>query len=124
MPRTSWIQTSMLTVVLGATLVAPAQASVPDAWITTKTKLALLTTEGVSAMAINVDTVSGRVTLHGTVRSTAEQAKAETVAQQIGGVQGVRNLLQVVAVQNERAVEGSDDVLTKRITQTMQADPA
>jgi osmotically-inducible protein OsmY len=124
MHRTFWIQASMLAVVLGAALAAPVGASMPDAWITTKAKLSLLTTEGVSAMAINVDTVSGRVTLHGTVRSAAEQMKAETVVQRINGVQGVRNLLQVVAVQDERVVEGSDGILTERITQTMQADPA
>jgi osmotically-inducible protein OsmY len=66
-----------------------------------KTKLALLTTAGVSGRAINVDTVFGRVTLHGTVRSAEEQAKAETVARQINGVQGVSNLLQVVAAADE-----------------------
>jgi osmotically-inducible protein OsmY len=33
-----------------------------------------------------VDTVFGRVTLHGTVRSAEEQAKAETIARQINGV--------------------------------------
>ncbi len=124
MHRTFWIQTSMLAVVLGAALAAPVGASMPDAWITTKAKLSLLTTEGVSAMAINVDTVSGRVTLHGTVRSAAEQVKAETVVQRINGVLGVRNLLQVVAVQDEQAVEGSDGILTERIAQTIQADPA
>jgi hypothetical protein len=37
-----------------------ASAATPDAWITTKTKLALLTTEGVSGTAIKVDTVLGR----------------------------------------------------------------
>src|SRR2546430_16776447 len=52
-----------------------------------------------------VDTVFGRVTLHGTVRSAAEQAKVETIAQHINGVQGVRNLLQVVAAPDERAVQ-------------------
>jgi osmotically-inducible protein OsmY len=89
-----------------------------------KTKLALLTTAGVSGMAINVDTVFGRVTLHGTVRSAAEQAKAETIAQHINGVQGVRNLLQVVAAPDEQAVQVADDALTERITQELQADPA
>ena len=33
-------------------LAAPATAATPDAWITTKTKLALLTTEGVSGTAM------------------------------------------------------------------------
>ena len=93
----SWIRSSALALVLGVVLAVPAGAAMPDAWITTKTTLALLTTAGVSGMAMNVDTVFGRVTLHGTVRSAEEQAKAETVARQIHGVQGVSNLLQVVA---------------------------
>jgi osmotically-inducible protein OsmY len=62
----------------------------PDAWITTKAKLTLLTTEGVSGMAIHVDTVLGRVTLYGKVHSAEEKAQAETIAQQIDGVKGVR----------------------------------
>ena len=36
-------------------LAAPATAATPDAWITTKTKLALLTTEGVSGTAMQGD---------------------------------------------------------------------
>ena len=78
MNGTSWIKSSVLAVVLGVALVAPVGAATPDAWITTKTKLALLTTEGVSGTAIHVDTVLGRVTLHGKVRSAEEKAKAET----------------------------------------------
>ena len=124
MNRTSWIKSSVFAMVLGAALVAPAGAATPDAWITTKTKLALLTTEGVSGTAIHVDTVLGRVTLHGKVRSAEEKAKAESVAQQIEGVQGVRNLLQVVAPQHGKAVQVSDDALKARIEKALQADPS
>jgi osmotically-inducible protein OsmY len=92
---TSWITSSLLAVVLGVALAAPAAAAMPDAWITTKTKLALLTTEGVSGTAIHVDTVLGRVTLYGQVGSAAEKATAERVTQQIDGVTGVRNLLRL-----------------------------
>src|SRR5262245_61708903 len=74
-------------------LVAPAMAAPPDAWITAKTKLALLTTEGVHATDVNVDTVNGQVTLHGKVQSAEEKDKAQTVAKRIDGVKGVRNLL-------------------------------
>jgi osmotically-inducible protein OsmY len=114
----------MLALVLGVVLAAPARAAMPDAWITTKTKLALLTTAGVRGRAINVDTVFGRVTLHGTVRSAKEQANAETVARQINGVQGVSNLLQVVAAPDEQAGQVADDALAERITQELHADPA
>jgi hyperosmotically inducible periplasmic protein len=124
MDRTSWIKSGLLAIALGAALTAPAWAATPDAWITTKTKLALLTTEGVSGTAIKVDTVVGRVTLHGKVRSTEEKAKAETVAQKIEGVQGVRNLLQVVAPRHEKAMQVSDDALKQRIGKALQADPS
>lgn len=122
MQRTSWIKSSLLAVVVGVALTVPAWAATPDAWITTKTKLALLTTEGVSGTAIKVDTVVGRVTLHGKVGSTAEKAKAETIAQKIDGVKSVHNLLQVVAPQHEQAVQVSDDALKERIEKALLAD--
>jgi osmotically-inducible protein OsmY len=111
-------------VVVGVALATPAGAATPDAWITTKTKLALLTTEGVSGTAIKVDTVVGRVTLHGKVGSTAEKTKAEGIAQQIDGVTSVQNLLQVVTPQHEKAVQVSDDALQQRIEKRLQADPS
>lgn len=124
MQRTSWIRSSLLAVVVGVALTVPAWAATPDAWITTKTKLALLTTEGVSGTAIKVDTVVGQVTLHGKVGSTEEKAKAETTAQKINGVKGVRNLLQVVAPQHEQAMQVSDDALKERIEKALLADPS
>ena len=102
----------------------PAGAATPDAWITTKIKLALLTTEGVSGTAIKVDTVAGQVTLYGKVHSAEEKAKAETIARKVDGVQGVRNLLQVVAPQHEKAMQVSDDDLKQRVEQALQADPS
>jgi hyperosmotically inducible protein len=113
---------SVLAVVLSVALAAPVVAATPDAWITTKTKLALLTTEGVSGTAIQVDTILGKVTLHGKVRSAEEKAKAEAVAQKIGGVQEVRNLLQVVSPQREKAVQLSDDALKQRVEKALQAN--
>lgn len=119
-----WIRYSVMAVVLGAALAAPAGAATPDAWITTKIKLALLTTEGVSGTAIKVDTVVGQVTLYGKVHSAEEKAKAETIAGKVEGVQGVRNLLQVVAPQHEKAMQVSDDDLKQRTEQALQADPS
>jgi hyperosmotically inducible protein len=117
-----WIRYSVMAVVLGAALAAPAGAATPDAWITTKIKLALLTTEGVSATAIKVDTIAGQVTLYGKVHSAEEKAKAETIARKVDGVKGVRNLLQVVAPQHEKAMQVSDDNLKQRVEQALQAD--
>ncbi|MFZ0888089.1 MAG: BON domain-containing protein [Candidatus Binataceae bacterium] len=122
-PSWMWIRLSVLAVVLGAALAAPAGAATPDAWITTKIKLALLTTEGVSGTAIKVDTVGGRVTLYGKASSAEEKAKAESIARQVAGVQDVRNLL-VVAPEHEKAMRLSDDDLKLRVEQALQADPS
>ena len=123
-PLWMWIRYSVMAVVLGAALAAPAAAATPDAWITTKIKLALLTTEGVSGTAIKVDTVVGQVTLYGKVHSAEEQAKAEDIARKVDGVQNVRNLLQVVAPEHEKAMQVSDDDLKQRVEQALQADPS
>lgn len=112
----------ILAALLSGGLVAPAFAAQPDAWITTKSKLALLTTEGVSATAVSVDTINQQVTLHGKVRSTEEKAKAETVVKAIDGVQGVRNLLEVVTPRHEKAVQRSDDDINKQVGKALKAD--
>jgi hypothetical protein len=55
-----------------------------------KTKIALMTTDNVSAADLNVDTVKGVVTLHGKVATEGEKAKAEQVAAKIDGVKSVK----------------------------------
>lgn len=115
---------ALLAAVLSGALAAPALAVQPDAWITTKSKLALMTTEGVSATAVSVDTVNQQVTLHGKVRSAEEKAKAETVVKTIDGVKGVRNLLEVVAPRHEKAVQRSDDDIKKQVNTALQAQPS
>jgi hyperosmotically inducible protein len=99
-------------------------ANTPDAWITTKTKISLMTTEGVHATSVNVDTVDGRVTLAGTVPSAAEKAKAEQVARTVSGVKDVRNLLQVVPAAQEKAVSTSDAEIKDRAAAALKDDPA
>jgi hyperosmotically inducible protein len=114
---------ALLTGALGLVLLGgPAKAATPDAWITTKAKMALLTTEGVSATAVNVDTVDGQVTLHGKVGSEAEKAKAEDAVKRIDGVRTVRNLLQVVPEQREKRVEASDDEIKSKVKQALDRD--
>jgi osmotically-inducible protein OsmY len=108
---------------LAFALAGPASAAAaPDAWVTTKVKLALATDEHVSARAVNVDTVEGRVTLHGTVGSAAEKAKAEQVARGIEGVREVRNLLQVVPERAKERAQISDDQLKQRVEAALKAD--
>jgi osmotically-inducible protein OsmY len=110
--------------VAAAVAAGSASAATPDAWITTKAKMALLTTEGVSGTSVNVDTVNGLVTLHGKVASDAEKQKAEQVARGIEGVTNVRNLLQVVPARREDAVQVSDDKVKDRVSNVLKADPA
>jgi len=95
----------------------------PDSWITAKTKLALMTTEGVDTWDLNVDTVNGEVTLHGKVASDAAKQKAETVAQGIEGAKSVKNLLQVVPKPQRDMVEDNDSVINDRVKKAFDADP-
>ncbi len=99
-------------------------ATPPDAWITTKAKLALLTSDDVSATSVNVDTTDGQVTLHGKVRSAAEKAEAERLAKSIDGVKGVRNMLQVVNESRTDAVKVADRDLKDRVEKALGSDQA
>jgi hyperosmotically inducible periplasmic protein len=88
---------------------APAiAADTPDAWITMKTKIALMTADNVSAADLNVDTVNGVVTLHGKVATDGEKAKAEQVTAKIDGVKSVKNLLQIVPNSKREIVDRTD----------------
>jgi hyperosmotically inducible protein len=112
--------------ILAATAVSsPASAeTMSDAWITTKVKVALLTTEGVSGTKLHVDTVDGRVTLYGTVPNAAEKTKAGQVARSIKGTSDVRNLLQVVSAPAKPAVEVSDAIIKKNVSAVLESDAA
>jgi hyperosmotically inducible periplasmic protein len=96
----------------------------PDSWITMKTKIALMTTEGVDTWDLNVDTVSGAVTLHGKVASEAAKEKAESVAKGIEGVTSVKNVLQVVAKPDRKIVDKQDDAVKESVQKAFDADPA
>src|SRR5262245_9129691 len=125
--RTRRIALALFGAIFALILAGAAQAmDRPDAWVTTKVKMALLTSEGVglSARHINVDTVDGRVTLHGTVATQAEKAKAEQVASQVEGATKVRNLLQVVPAKQEAAVNVTDDQIAERVQTKLKADKA
>jgi osmotically-inducible protein OsmY len=115
---------AILAALLTGALATPALATQPDAWITTKAKLALLTTEGVSATAVSIDTINQQVTLHGKVGSAEEKAKVETVVKAIDGVQGVRNLLVVVAPKHEEAVQRADTEIEKQVGSALRAQPS
>src|SRR6202162_2860312 len=99
-----------------------AKADTPDAWVTIKTKVSLMTTEGVSTKDLNVDTVNGVVTLHGKVATEAEKVKAEHVARRIEGAKEIKNLLQVVPRAQRAVVERSDDLIKKSVEAAFKAN--
>jgi hyperosmotically inducible periplasmic protein len=101
---------------------ATARPDTPDAWLTTKAKIALLTADGVSASAVNVDTVDGKVTIHGKVRTAQEKAKAETVVRKVDGVSEVKNLLQVVPASEKDVVNATDDSIEDSVEAVLDAD--
>jgi osmotically-inducible protein OsmY len=74
--------------------------------------MALLMAEDVSATAVRVDTIDGKVTLHGTVSSADEKARAERAAQGVKGVHEVRNLLQVVEKPRQESAAVADEAVS------------
>jgi hyperosmotically inducible protein len=111
------------TLLIGGLLATTAWAAQPsDAWITTKVKLALFTTSGVSSSDVNVDSIDGHVTLHGTVASAEEKAKAEQAARGVSGVREVRDMLAVVAPAKQKAVATKDEQIQREVEQRLRAD--
>jgi osmotically-inducible protein OsmY len=112
-------------VVASASGASPSSAAgAPDAWITTKVKMALLVAEDVSATAVRVDTTDGKVTLHGTVSSADEKARAERAAQDVKGVHELRSLLQVVEKPRQESAAIADEALSAAVEKRLAADPA
>jgi hyperosmotically inducible protein len=99
----------------------PAQAS-DDTWITTKIRIALMTTDGAGRNAVKVDTDHGKVTIHGTVDSQAVKEKAEATVRTVGGVTDVRNLLQVVTPSRQESVRAADKDVKDAVGKALKAD--
>src|SRR5437870_5313278 len=68
-----------------------------DATITARVKTVLLNDPRVAATKIDVSTTGGIVTLSGTVKSKADEARAIDVARQVTGVRDVKSTLIVSA---------------------------
>jgi hyperosmotically inducible periplasmic protein len=107
---------------LSVPAVALADDAPPDAWLTTKAKLAVLSDVGTAGTDVNVDTVRGVVTLHGTVASEADKKTAENAAKGLDGVKEVRNLLQVVPAKDGKEVAESDEKIRESIEAKLAAD--
>ncbi len=71
------------------------KTTISDSAITTDVKAKLLANPGTKGFDIHVETNHGVVTLHGTVRSTAEKELAERLAMSADGVKAVTNDLKV-----------------------------
>lgn len=97
-------------------------ADAPDAWLTMKTKVALMTADNVSTSDLNVDTVKGVVTLHGKVPTTEQKRKAEEVAMKVDGVKSVKNLLQVVPSSLRPVVERADKDIKEGVEAAFKAN--
>ena len=99
-----------------------ASADVNDSWITTKAKIALLTTDGFSVNGANVDTINGNVTIHGKVSTTADRTRAEKTVRKVDGVKSVKNLLQVVPVNMKDIVASNDSDVKDRVEASLKTD--
>lgn len=120
------LRLGLLAVVATSFILMPSAADKvyrPDPWITLKTKIALATETDVSAHQVNVDTVDGRVTLHGKVDSAAEKTRAEEIAKKIEGVTTVRNLLQAVPPEKRPATDVKDADIKKAVEDVLKSDP-
>ena len=93
-----------------------------DTWITTKIKIALMTTDGAGRNAVKVDTEHGKVTLRGTVDSQAVKDKAEATVRTVGGVTEVQNLVQVVKESRQESVKAADKDVKDAVEKSLQAD--
>ena len=109
-----------LALVLATTVAA--KADTKDAWITTKSKIALLTSDGFSVNGANVDTVNGNVTIHGKVATAADKSRAEETVRQVDGVKSVKNLLQVVPDSQKKAVAANDSEIKDRVQASLKRD--
>lgn len=74
---------------------AEAGKAVDDAALTAKVKSALIAEPGLKALAIDVDTSGGVITLNGTVNNDEHRNKAVQLAQSVQGVKSVRDNLVV-----------------------------
>jgi hyperosmotically inducible protein len=109
-------------IILLCGLSAPrASAERPDAWITTRARIALLTADGAGRTAVKVDTEHGRVTLHGKVSTEAQKDTAERVVGSLEGVRSVRNLVEVVPEASKEAVKASDSDVKKAVEATLKS---
>jgi osmotically-inducible protein OsmY len=93
-----------------------------DSWLTTKTKMALVTDRRVKARHIKVETQGGVVTLRGKVASAEERTAAEGIARGLAGVTSVSTALQVVPEEQRKSVDAKDDGIAQAVKVRLDKD--
>ena len=100
-----------------------ARADVKDSWITTKATIVLLTADGFNVKGATVDTIDGKVTIHGTVTTDSDRTKAGQSVLKVDGVKTLDNLLEVVAVNKTDMVTAVEDADVKtRVEASLKTD--
>jgi osmotically-inducible protein OsmY len=91
------------------------KAEVTDSWLTAKTKIALYSDERVKGRQISVETVQRTVRLRGKVDSNEARTAAASIAEGIEHVKAVKNDLEVVAIEDRKATDVSDEDITSQV---------
>jgi osmotically-inducible protein OsmY len=91
-----------------------------DIWITSATKMRLLTDGRTPGLDINVETRAGVVTLFGTVHSQDAKAAAAEDARKVSGVKRVVNELQVVASAKQADVKARDEDIESEVKKAFE----
>ena len=94
--------------------------SASDIWITSATKMRLLTDSRTPALDINVETQAGVVTLFGIVPSQDAKTTAAADARKVSGVKRVVNELQVVASAKQAAVKVRDEDIESEVKKAFE----
>lgn len=93
-----------------------------DAWLTAKTKIALLADGRVSGTRINVQTQGASVTLRGKVETMDAKDAATQIARGIDGVREVKNELAIVPASKRKLVDAKDDAIVAEVDKRLKAD--
>jgi hyperosmotically inducible protein len=124
------MQHSLLALIILALTLSPTIAAagdgagqvMKDAWVTTKTKMALVSDRRVHARHVAVETHAGSVTLRGKVESAEERAAAEEIARGVKGATAVSNALQVVIREQRPSVDAKDAEIERAVKERLAND--
>lgn len=101
---------------------ADEQSTIPDSWLTAKSKIALFADDRVKGPQIDVETTNGQVMLRGMVDSEVAKQAAEDITKELDGVKSVQNDLEVIAPSTQEAVEEKDEAITERVETEIAKD--